>query len=336
MKPSSPLPNDDLEDNAAVLASSTIMATDAQHSGAQRPRSNSNNNRDLSKSSSMLVKTASTIRNVITEAALVSTCPDGFLGAPPRMESLVAAGESTSFEPSEKHLKSDPAVDLFLSRFPLPLDQSPKVQPSDNLVCLCRRLGMHPSAADGWNGMSMKPRAAMFIFFFSLGFFSITLVIHFGVGLLYSSWQPYLGIGAVLFAIVKTAECCLFWRYGPKFARSKPCAVLLILGLGMATIFSCLSYLWPSEGCPFRSLLVNTFMLGTAAFFSNVSGKLGRLPMDHPSQPMLNFRNVFFDATIRTLRIMDSLTDMILVRLLASQVKQHPFVCLIQLCLHHR
>jgi hypothetical protein len=67
-------------------------------------------------------------------------------------------------------------------------------------------------------------------------------------------------------------------------------------------------------------------MLGGAVFASNVANKLGRLAFEHPTKPLPDFRVVFVDATIRSLRVMDSLTDMILVRLLATQVQHFPAV----------
>jgi hypothetical protein len=50
----------------------------------------------------LLMNTASSILNIMTEAALVSTCPDGFLAVSSRIGCLLTTEESTSLEPPKE------------------------------------------------------------------------------------------------------------------------------------------------------------------------------------------------------------------------------------------
>jgi hypothetical protein len=322
-----------LEDTSGGLLFPFIQATGAQQSEAQGARFSSDINGGFETANSMLVKTASSILNIVTEAALVSTCPDGFLPVALRTEGLLTTEVGTSLEPSENHLNSSPALVSFLSRFPPPLHQSAlstqsqlQLKPPDNLVRLCKCLGMHTSAAHGWTAISMKPRAAICIFFVCITLCISTLFLNFGIGLLHSSWQPYLGIALSPFFTMEVVMAALFWRNGPMFAKTKLYALLFLVWLCAGGPVPVLTYLGPPAALPFNSLLTNTLLGGAAILVSNVANKLGRLPMDHPPEPMPNFRFVFFDAYVRTLRVMDALTDMILIRLLATKVAHRPVV----------
>jgi hypothetical protein len=305
--------------NEGGLLTPSKKATGAQHSGTQEAQPTSGG---ISTAPSLLEKTVSGIRNVVVEAALISTCPDGVLCIPPQTSSSTEAGRATC-ETSKQQLKSDPAVQMFLSRFSLVPIQSSNLQPPEKLLHLCKCLGMHPCAANGWSAMSLNPRGALGIFFLSSSLLTIICAILYGVGLRHSSWQPCFKIFTVVFTAADTAIFCLFWRYGPLFSKKKVYYIPFALWLTLVGICGCLSYVGPMETVPFHSPLANMLLLGPAVLLANVANKLGRLPLEHPSAPMPGFRVVFFDATIRTLRLMDSFTDMILVRLLATEVKHH-------------
>jgi hypothetical protein len=321
-----------LEDTSGGLLSPFIQATGAQQSEAQGPRFSSDYNDGLHTAKSLLMQTASSILNIMTEAALVSTCPDGFLAVPSRIGCLLTTEAGTSLEPSEIHLKSCPAL-AFLSRFRLPLNQSAlpteshlRLKPPDNLVRLCKNLRMHASAADGWTAMSMKPRAAVCIFFVSDILCISICFLTFVIGLLHSSWQPFVGISLVPFFTLEFVLTFCFWRNGPMLAKTKFYSLVFFVWLCAGSPIPLLTFLGPPATLPFNSLLASTLLTGATVFASNVVNKLGRVPLDHPPAPMPNFRIVFFDATVRTLRIMDALTDMILIRLLAAKVVHHTVV----------
>jgi hypothetical protein len=322
-----------LEETSSGLVFPFIQATGAEQSGAQEPQSSSDIHGGLKTANSKLKRTATSVLNIVTEAALVSTCPYGFLAMSSRIECLLTTEAGTSLEPSENHLDSSPALVSYLSRFPSRLNQFPlrtqshlQLKPPDNLVHLCKCLGMHASAVHGWTAMSTKPRAAICIFFFCNTLCIIICFLNFGIGLLHSSWQPYLGIAVVPFFMMEVLIASLFWRNGPMFAKTKSYSLLFLVWLCAGGPVPVLTYLGPPATLPFNSLLANTLLGGAAILFSNVANKLGRLPMDHPPKPMPNFRFVFFDAYVRTLRVMDALTDMILIRLLATKVVHHTVV----------
>jgi hypothetical protein len=322
-----------LEETSRGLLFPFIQATGAEQSGPQGPQLSLDIHGGLKTANYQLKRTATSVLNIVTEAALVSTCPDGFLAHSSRIEFLLTTEAGTSLEPSDNHANSSPALVSYLSRFPSRLNQFPlrtqshlQLKPPDNLVRLCKCLGMHASAAHGWTVISMKPRAAICIFFFCNTLCIIICFLNFGIGLLQSSWQPYLGIALVPFFMMEVVIASLFWRNGPMFAKTKLYALLFLVWLCAGGPVPVLTYLGPPAALPFNSLLTNTLLGGAAILFSNVANKLGRLPMDHPPEPMPNFRFVFFDAYVRTLRVMDALTDMILVRLLATKVVHHPVV----------
>jgi hypothetical protein len=299
----------------AVLASSA-KSTDAQQSGPPGGQSGLDNYGDLLTVKSVLLDTSSSLRNVIVEAALVSTCPDGFLGVRARQGSFKASAASL-----------DPAVDLFLARFPTSFKQSVDLQPPENLVRLCKCLWMCPSAANGWIALSTKPRSALFLFHITSALMAVMVVILFGIGHLTSSWQPFLGTVVVVLTTDYIVLHFFFWRYGPKFASTKMYWATFIIWIGLIACLSCLAFLGPKEALPFGNQMTNSLLHGATIFFANVAFKLGFLPWEMPVEPMPDFRIVFVDAAIRSVRLLDSLTDLTLVRLLLrAQVKHRPFL----------
>jgi hypothetical protein len=271
-----------LEETSGGLLSPVIQATGAQQSEAQGLRLSSDKNGGLQTANSLLMQTASSILNIVTEAALVSTCPDGFLPVASRTEGLLTTEVGTSIEPSETHLNSSPAVVSYLSRFPsrsnqfaLATQSQLQLKPPDNLVRLCKCLGMNTSAANGWTAISMKPCAAICIFFFCITLCISTLFLNFGIGLLHSSWQPYLGIALVPFFTMEVVMAALFWPNGPMFAKTKLYALLFLVWLCAGGPVPVLTYLGPPAALPFNSLLTNTLLGGAAILVSNVANKLG-------------------------------------------------------------
>jgi hypothetical protein len=305
-----------LADNAAELVSLTTTSE-------QQPQWSLWHG-SLARTRTVLASAGTVLSDIVTEAALVSTCPDGFLGVPLPVGSTTAAA-SNSPRPSITQPDCDPGVSKFLSRFDQLSDHHPNLQPQESLVRLCNALGTHPSAANGWAAMSEKPRAALLIEIFS----SAVVIILVGVlalGVDHSFLQPYVGIIQFLMIGSDTAMFCLIWRYGPMYGKTTLYLTLFFIWLTLASLLGCLMYVGPVEFVPYRSQLKTTLMLGGAVFASNVANKLGRLAFEHPTKPLPDFRVVFVDATIRSLRVVDSLTDMILVRLLATQVQHFPAV----------
>jgi hypothetical protein len=169
----------------------------------------------------------------------------------------------------------------------------------------------------------MKPRSAVCIFMVCDTLCISICFLNFVIGLPHSSWQPFLGLALVPFFTLEAVGAFCFGLNGPMFAKTKLYSFFYFVWLCAVGPVPVLTYLGPPATLPFNSLLANTLLTGAALFVANVANKRGRLPLDHPPEPMPNFRVFFFDATVRTLRIRDALSDMILIRLLETKVVHH-------------
>jgi hypothetical protein len=191
---------------------------------------------------------------------------------------------------------------------------------SEHLIGFCKRYGMHVMASTGWAMMSRQPEACAILSIGTLSSSAILSFITYFVGLLRSSWQPYLGVVAAVSNSSKFVGTAVFYIYGPLFARSKLFAFFTTVWLLPEIFLSALGFVGGQNTVPFQNRLVHACLLGLSMWLNNISGMLGASRDDHPLQPYSSFRCALISATVRTLHLMDAFTDMALVRMILAQV----------------
>jgi hypothetical protein len=208
----------------------------------------------------------------------------------------------------------------FLSQEACPV--SPQV--SENLALFCQRYGMHAMASTGWAMMSLQPKACAILSIASLSSCTILSFIIYFVGLLHSSWQPYLAIVAAVSIASMCVVVVMFYMYGPLFTRSKCFAFAAAVWSLPMLFLSVLGIVGGQNVVPFQNRVVFACLLCLNLLLSNIAGVLGISPDDQPLCPHSSLCPPLISASGRTLVSVDALTNMSLVRLILLQVLCQP------------
>jgi hypothetical protein len=179
---------------------------------------------------------------------------------------------------------------------------------------------MHPDAAAGWCMMSKTPCTFLVVFFVCyaltiLGFGSIYIL-----GLRQSLWFPYVVIPASVYVPIDIIMVALFWYYGPVLARSDVITVLSSISGSLLLLTGMVAHISFDLVVPFGSKLFHTLALFPTLFAANMVLKLAREPSEHPSKPHANLLPPLLGSAIKTVRMMDALTDIGIVDMLARKV----------------
>lgn len=181
--------------------------------------------------------------------------------------------------------------------------------------------GMRADAADGWSQMHVQPHHVC----------SVAMT----AGVLGSTAFPFLHIFGSSWPTVKihipalTVFVCLnvhvggVWRYGPKFC-GKRASQVLISGVTICGVYLYLaSCVGPLSFVPFQNRLASTIGHAVGILFMNVFSSCGGMAAEQPAQPHVSLLTPVTNAAFSTLRLVDSGTDMGLVRVLWDQVSPH-------------
>jgi hypothetical protein len=191
-------------------------------------------------------------------------------------------------------------------------------QPPEDIVRLCKALYMHPSAAAGWAMMHESPCQCLVTFFVYYVIALLGLDGMFTWGLIWSPWFPYIVLPCACSMLpADLVAISGFWRYGPSFATSPIFAIGGVFFVLPTLALTALAYLVPGK----MNVLGDQIACTAVLFTSGVAcGMTLKLASEFPEQPIKGFRAPLFDSFMRALQIVDALTDMGVVRLLAKQV----------------
>eukprot|EP00892_Ulva_mutabilis_P003250 jgi/Ulvmu1/1297/UM011_0021.1 len=174
----------------------------------------------------------------------------------------------------------------------------------------CRHLGMRNDAIRDWIAAYDSP-GTMASYFISaaLGVLCVSFI--------YTYFHPEVTwkVQAPL-AISMSSEALNtlgLWRNGPKHAQTRLCQVLVALWAIPLMIISAITFSRPEPSLPFASQAAFCGAFSTVVFFAVVTCKAGRVPAMR--QPKLSSALALLtDSTTISIRIMDTLTSILLVR----------------------
>jgi hypothetical protein len=298
---------------------STHFSAANQQSNLPVPQISFNKRRDS------LVSALSHVHNVIVEAALVSAYPKGSLDLTPGMLTTLH-NEAENFDRNQKvspESSLTSAAAMYASRFAAsnPADKFPlDGQLPADIVRLCRTLHMHGDAAAGWCKMSETPCVCLVSFFIFQWLTLLSFGGMFTLGLLRSPWFPYIVIPCGIYGSMDIVWFGMFWRYGPGFAWSRLFTIVNPVISVQVVFLVLISHIVPGIATPFGSKPVYTVALFASIFTLHMSCLLGREPYEQPLRPHRSIVAPLVTATIRTVRLMDALTDVGIVHLISRKV----------------
>lgn len=180
------------------------------------------------------------------------------------------------------------------------------------------RFGMLADAADGWSQIHVQPHhvCAMGMSAGVLGTTAFAFLHIFG-----SPWLTMkIHIPAVTMFALYEVYVAGVWRYGPHFTQTHAGQLVI----GVATICSMylflLSFVGPLTFTPFQSRVASTIGSAIGVFLLCVFSACGGMAAEHPSEPHISLSTPVMTAAFSSLRLIDSGTDMGLVRVLWDQV----------------
>ena len=180
---------------------------------------------------------------------------------------------------------------------------------------------MLPSSWDGWSKVHVNPFAAMG-FFFSSAVAAEVMKTYLVTALpLNRSIHCYLvTVPIVMLIAISLGSYCAMWRYGPQVVHHKLYALYLLAYMvcSMPALYVC--YTGPQSTVPWNNRLKAVAVGTTISLLSHMAGAAGGLPGEHPPEPRTSIWRPLCHATLQTLRIMDSATDMSLATELIYEV----------------
>lgn len=200
--------------------------------------------------------------------------------------------------------------------------ESSEDQLSDNgrrFRATCKRLGMDDSAAVGWEEWDVKPMRSVLVCMGSVVGCCCIVMLTFLLGCPLDSWYPLVCI--IGYGVSQVVQWGFYWRKGPRHAGTPAhyvgaaCLLLNLFALMIPAIAG------PLPLVPFRNRLLTTILLTAAVFLITLSGYTGASAPDKPLVPFVTLTAPLLKSTWITVRVMDPVTDMILVRMILELVR---------------
>lgn len=184
---------------------------------------------------------------------------------------------------------------------------------------LCRRLGMLEDAARHWEQWHVKPFSNMVVCMGSGLGCGVLLLVTFTLGSSFNGWYPHVFVFS--YSVVQTVNLMFFWRRGPGHSGTHAHSICVCLLILCFFAFSIPAIAGPLPLVPFENRLITTATISLALWLLSFSGYTGGSAADRPEVPHTSFAAPLLTATWVTVRVMDPVTDMILVRLILELVR---------------
>eukprot|EP00892_Ulva_mutabilis_P012499 jgi/Ulvmu1/9621/UM054_0051.1 len=179
------------------------------------------------------------------------------------------------------------------------------------------RLGMSQEAPDSWANIYVRPDIVRQLYFSaSIGCMAVFAAL-FIPG--FQWFAPMARVPIIIFLVVQTARQGWFRQHGPAFAGTKPARIGVSIVAASLLTMSALAFAGPDQYVPYGNRVITLIGVSLAAFFVSCAAGCGGVAADHPYQPHKSLLGPLINATFSTLRLMDALTDMTFVRILATQ-----------------
>jgi len=182
----------------------------------------------------------------------------------------------------------------------------------------CVHLGMAAGAPDGWATIHVKPHVPCTLLLASRFVCMGTWVGIFGGG--FSDMVWYRLAPLVGFVATFTCNTAMFWRCGPSWAPTRRHNICRLLALVCLALLVIPSFVGPASMTPFGEK--SYFILGgsVALWLMVIGAHLGASQHNQSPEPLTSLGPPVITATWNTVRILDPVTDMSLIRVVLNQV----------------
>ena len=177
---------------------------------------------------------------------------------------------------------------------------------------------MTPAAAESWAGFFARPMLGMLIAqvsgICSCGTF---MLIQFSRP---SNWSPVWHIPTLIGTLAGLIRAPLLWRHGPAFNLNWPGQLTVSIPILAGCMVNIPPYLMGNRDAPFSNRFQFVAWHGVHVF-SGMLHQLGSSSAERPPVPHTSNVPLFLAAGMRTLKLLDPLTDMTLIRVLYEEVR---------------
>lgn len=183
---------------------------------------------------------------------------------------------------------------------------------------LCRRLGMVDAAAPRWEQWHVRALPNMIVCMGSCLACWVLLLVTFTLGCSLDRWYPHVLVFA--YGVIQGLNMLFFWRRGPGHSDTRFHFICIALVILLIFAVSIPAIAGPLALVPFKNRLAATTSISLAIWLFLLSGYTGGSAESRPAVPHTAFTGPLLTATWVTVRIMDPVTDMVLVRLMLELV----------------
>lgn len=182
----------------------------------------------------------------------------------------------------------------------------------------CTALGMSHDAPLGWAKLHVRPHAMCAAYFMSMATMCLSLSTLYGIGL---PW-PMLMIHIPFLFCLSSILCMggLIWRRGPLVSSGHAFMGALTSFTLSGSFILITPFIGKEIYMPFGSPIVTVPGLAVFMFAGFCAGGFGGAASDHRPEPYESLGPPLTKALFSTLRLMDTVTDFGLVRILLHQV----------------
>ena len=184
----------------------------------------------------------------------------------------------------------------------------------------CLWLGMTPTACSDWAKLHVNPLVAAGYFFFSnVGVHSVDLSLLCGMLNFRSPYIYVCTLTMFLNLILSVPLKLLVLRYGPSLVDHKLFSFGMLVSLALLLPSILLGFLGPIGAVPFHNRFYFICLVSFEVFFASHGMTSGASKGEHPVRPRTSIFRPFVRGSIRAVQIVDSLTDVAVIRTLLEQ-----------------
>lgn len=194
--------------------------------------------------------------------------------------------------------------------------------PEEEFQQWCMRMGMLPEAAISWMTICRKPKQCFVVYLASEVAFCLIFGVVYVGGMPWPNWR-----GTVLQGLNTIGTVAYAWRMyrtGPAFARSRSSRWLARFRILPVLTQMALSQAASDHDMPFQSRALTAITAGLGGWCLILAGMCGAVAAAHPPQPYDSVRTPVTEASLTTLRILSTVTDFGVVRVILQQVSTRP------------
>jgi hypothetical protein len=189
----------------------------------------------------------------------------------------------------------------------------------------CERVGMLADAEAGWRRISRRPFTACLLCVTATALASLVFPIAYIAGRADDGEWLSTKLSAIVVFVVMLSLVPFLWRYGPAAASTLRHKLLIGINTVPVVYLGFAPYIKGDSGSPYHSVFAWIIMHTVYAFLSNICAVTGSNELDCQGGPVPMAQAVWL-ASVRTLRIMDAITDLVSAKVLLTEVRHNQII----------